>query len=54
MTAEEARRACIEAAQMARANARTWRAQGEPRAADEAEKRAIWYRELARRRRNWR
>lgn len=52
MTTLEARRACIEAALMARANSRRWRAQGEETAAREAEKRAVWYRDLARRRRN--
>lgn len=53
MTAHEARRACIEAALMALANARRWDAQGEPQAAMEARERARWYRQLAQRWRNW-
>lgn len=53
MTAQKARRACIEAAKMALANARRWEAQGEPQAALEARERANWYRQLARRRRDW-
>jgi hypothetical protein len=50
MTTEEASRACIEAAILARANARRWQAMGELQGAVEARERAKWYRELYRRR----
>lgn len=50
MTAQEARQACLEAADMARVNAKVCRAHGDEAAAKEAEKRAEWYTDLAKRR----